>query len=117
MGETRGLEVRSSRFSEFRTSIVTRWLMPDTMFPPISPVPPFPLVAHRLRLAFLAPRYVVLADFFTILLHSPYHRTNPVAHVTPPPKLPSKTMSWGRIFPERTAWSSAIGNDADDVLP
>ena len=58
-----------------------------------------------------------LADFFSILLDSPYQRTNPVAHVTPPPKLPSKTMSWGRILPERTAWSSAIGNDADDVLP
>ena len=58
-----------------------------------------------------------LADFFSILLNSPYQRTNPVAHVTPPPKLPSRTMSWGRILPERTAWSSAIGNDADDVLP
>lgn len=56
-------------------------------------------------------------DCFSILLHSPYHRTNPVAHVTPPPKLPSKTMSCGRILPDRTAWSSAIGNDADDVLP
>ena len=52
MGEHGGVfEVRRSRCSELRTPIVTRWLMPDTMLPPISPVPPFPFVAHHLRLA------------------------------------------------------------------
>ena len=61
-------EVRSSRFLELQNSIVTRWLMPDTMLPPISPVPPFPLVAHRSRLARHTPRPVTLADFFSILL-------------------------------------------------
>ena len=91
MGETRGFEVRSSMFSELRT----------------------PNFGSRFRRhALWLP-----TDCFNILLHSPYHRTNPVAHVTPPPKLPSKTMSCGRILPDRTAWSSAIGNDADDVLP
>src|SRR5712692_276752 len=49
-------KVRSSRFSELRTLKVTRWLLPDTMLPPISPVPPFPLVAHRSRLSLHAPR-------------------------------------------------------------
>ena len=91
MGETRGFEVQSSMFSELRT----------------------PNFGSRFtRHALWLP-----TDCFSILLHSPYHRTNPVAHVTPPPKLPSKTMSCGRILPDRTAWSSAIGNDADDVLP
>ena len=33
--------------SERRTPNVTRWLLPDTMLLPISPIPPFPLVVHR----------------------------------------------------------------------
>ena len=91
MGETRGFEVRSSMFSDLQT----------------------PNFGSRFtRHALWLP-----TDCFSILLYSPYHRTNPVAHVTPPPKLPSRTMSCGRILPDRTAWSSAIGNDADDVLP
>src|SRR6266852_7378694 len=62
--------VRSPKFEVYGTSnlIVTHWLMPDTMLPPISPVPPFPLVAHRSRLALHAPRSVALADYFSILL-------------------------------------------------
>jgi hypothetical protein len=64
--------VRSPKFEVSGTSdlIVTHWLMPDTMLPPISPVPPFPLVAHRSRLALHAPRSVALADYFSILLGS-----------------------------------------------
>jgi hypothetical protein len=61
--------IRSPKFEVSGTSdlIVTHWLMPDTMLPPI---PPFPLVAHRSRLALHAPRSVALADYFSILLGS-----------------------------------------------
>ena len=64
----RGFEVRSSRCSELRTLNVTRWLMPDTMLLPISPDPPFPLVAHRPHVSSFVRHGLALADFFSILI-------------------------------------------------
>ena len=68
-GEGSRFEVRSSRFSEPQTPNVTRWLMPDAILLPISPITPFPLVVHRSHIS-RGTRHGVwpLADFFSILL-------------------------------------------------
>src|SRR5215813_14294832 len=46
-----------------------------------------------------------------------HHLISPEAHVNPPPKLPSSTISFGGTLPDRTAWYSAMGSEAEDVLP
>jgi len=50
-GQTRGFEVRSSRFFGTSNPEHHTLLMPGTMLSPISPVTPFPLVAHSSRFA------------------------------------------------------------------
>lgn len=46
-GEMDEARTRCPILSELQTPNVAPWLMPDTTFLPISPVPPFPLVVHR----------------------------------------------------------------------
>ena len=50
------------RFEVFGTSNPELRPMHDTMLPPISPVPPFPLVAHRSRFALHTPRSLALRE-------------------------------------------------------
>ena len=57
-GQTRGFEVRSSRFFVTSNPEHHTLLMSGTMLSPISPVTPFPLVAHSSRFARHSPRSV-----------------------------------------------------------